>query len=116
MSGRIDVDAIRSAVAISEVIGRYVELRKAGAEFKGLCPFHEERTPSFSVNDAKGIFRCFGCNAGGDVIDATSGRDDTITCGGGADRVRADATDTVASDCEQVTLAEPIPSALTPSR
>jgi len=59
---------IRDAVDIVELVGSYVTLRRAGANFKGLCPFHEEKTPSFLVHPAKQIFKCFGCGAGGDVF------------------------------------------------
>jgi DNA primase len=55
--------------SIVEVIGQRVELRKAGKEYKGLCPFHSEKTPSLTVNEDKGLFYCFGCSASGDVID-----------------------------------------------
>lgn len=63
-----DLDALRASTLLSAVIGRKVKLRRAGAEFVGLCPFHEENTPSFRVNDDKGLYYCFGCGAGGDVI------------------------------------------------
>jgi len=59
---------IRDAVDIVGLVGDYVTLRRAGANFKGLCPFHEEKTPSFNVHPAKQIFKCFGCGAGGDVF------------------------------------------------
>ena len=55
--------------SIIEVIGERVELRKVGKEYKGLCPFHADKSPSFTVNDDKGLFHCFGCGASGDVID-----------------------------------------------
>lgn len=55
--------------SITEVIGKYVELRRAGKEQTGLCPFHAEKNPSFSVNEDKAVFHCFGCGVGGDVID-----------------------------------------------
>jgi CHC2 zinc finger len=54
---------------IIEVIGQYVELHKMGREYVGLCPFHAERTPSFSVNLEKQLFHCFGCGEGGSVFD-----------------------------------------------
>lgn len=60
---------LKSTVAISSVIGESVELRKCGSEFEALCPIHKEKSPSFTVNDAKGIFHCFGCGASGDVFD-----------------------------------------------
>lgn len=66
--GKIDVDRIKAEHDISVVIGRYVPLRKAGTEFEACCPFHEERTPSFTVNPRKGFYHCFGCGAHGDVI------------------------------------------------
>src|SRR5436853_3030116 len=53
---------------IVQVIQEYVSLRKTGATYKGLCPFHSEKTPSFHVNRDKGFFHCFGCSAGGDVF------------------------------------------------
>jgi DNA primase len=62
------LDDIRAAVDIVELVGRFVNLRKAGANWKGLCPFHGEKTPSFMVNPQKGIFHCFGCGVGGDVF------------------------------------------------
>jgi DNA primase len=54
---------------IIEVIGQYVQLHKIGREYVGLCPFHAERTPSFSVNFEKQLFHCFGCGEGGSVFD-----------------------------------------------
>lgn len=63
------VDEIKSRCNIVDVIGRHVVLKKAGNNYKGLCPFHNEKTPSFVVSDAKQIFTCFGCNATGDVLE-----------------------------------------------
>ncbi|MFP6745480.1 MAG: CHC2 zinc finger domain-containing protein, partial [Alphaproteobacteria bacterium] len=62
------LDEIRLRVTLSDVIGRRVNLTRKGREFAGLCPFHKEKTPSFTVNDDKGFFHCFGCGAHGDVI------------------------------------------------
>jgi len=62
------VDQIRSAVNIADFIGQSVQLKKAGKNLFGLCPFHEERTPSFSVNEQKQIFHCFSCGRGGNVF------------------------------------------------
>lgn len=59
---------LRSAADIVEVISERTRLKKAGRSWKGLCPFHSERTPSFTVNRDKGLYYCFGCGAGGDVI------------------------------------------------
>jgi DNA primase len=59
---------LRAAADIVEVISPYTALRKAGRNFKGLCPFHQEKTPSFVVDRDKGLYHCFGCGAGGDVI------------------------------------------------
>jgi DNA primase len=71
MAGRIpdrDVAAIRERVRIEEVVGDYVQLRRAGADsLKGLCPFHNEKSPSFHVRPNHGHFHCFGCGEGGDV-------------------------------------------------
>lgn len=63
------LDALRDRLTVSAVVGRAVALKKAGgSEFTGLCPFHDERTPSFTVNDKKQFWHCFGCGAHGDVI------------------------------------------------
>src|SRR5438445_398643 len=62
------LDDIRAGVDIVDFVGRCVNLKKAGANWKGLCPFHGEKTPSFMVNPKKGIFHCFGCGVGGDVF------------------------------------------------
>ncbi len=72
MSGRIkdeDVAYIRDRAPIDEVVGDYVQLKNAGGgQKKGLCPFHDEKSPSFHVTPSKGYFHCFGCQTGGDVI------------------------------------------------
>ena len=62
------LDEIRLRVLLSDSIARRVPLTRKGREFAGLCPFHKEKTPSFTVNDEKGFFHCFGCGAHGDVI------------------------------------------------
>src|SRR6187549_3569563 len=62
------VDDLKHQADIVVVIQDYVSLKKNGANYKGLCPFHGERTPSFQVNRDKGFFHCFGCGVGGDVI------------------------------------------------
>jgi DNA primase len=62
------LDEIRAGVDIVDLVGRFVTLRKAGANWKGLCPFHAEKTPSFMVNPGKAIFHCFGCGVGGDAF------------------------------------------------
>src|SRR6478736_3157345 len=71
MAGRIpdrDITAIRERVRIEDVVGDYVQLRRAGADsLKGLCPFHDEKSPSFHVRPNHGHFHCFGCGEGGDV-------------------------------------------------
>jgi len=54
---------------IISVVQNYVELKKRGRQHVGRCPFHDDKTPSFSVSEEKGVFHCFGCGAGGDVID-----------------------------------------------
>jgi DNA primase len=60
---------VRERASILEVISDYMSLRKSGANYQGLCPFHGEKTPSFNVNPARGIFHCFGCGAGGSALD-----------------------------------------------
>lgn len=62
------VQEVRERTDIVDLIGRYVELRRAGQNFKGLCPFHHEKTPSFNVNPARRGYKCFGCGAKGDAI------------------------------------------------
>ena len=62
------IDQIRQAVDIVEVISDYVQLKKQGRNYFGLCPFHGENTPSFSVSSDKQIFHCFGCGAGGNAF------------------------------------------------
>lgn len=61
-------DKLRSSILVSEVVGKKVQLKKKGKEYQGLCPFHNEKTPSFTVNDQKGFYHCFGCQAHGDII------------------------------------------------
>jgi DNA primase len=62
------LDDLKSQTDIVAVVGDVVPLKKAGATWKGLCPFHQEKSPSFTVNRDKGVFHCFGCGAGGDVV------------------------------------------------
>ena len=71
MAGRInedDIRALRERADIAVVIGDYTSLKRAGGRLKGLCPFHEERTPSFTVDPVHNLYHCFGCDAGGDVL------------------------------------------------
>ncbi|MDE8653636.1 DNA primase [Novosphingobium album (ex Liu et al. 2023)] len=62
------LDELRARITLSGVIGRTVRLTRAGREFKACCPFHNEKSPSFTVNDEKGFYHCFGCGAHGDAI------------------------------------------------
>jgi len=62
------IERVKEASDIVDVIGRHLELKRSGSAFKALCPFHQEKTPSFMVNPARQIFHCFGCDTGGDVI------------------------------------------------
>jgi DNA primase len=62
------LEQIRAASDIVEIIGSYIPLKRAGANFVALCPFHREKTPSFNVNAHLQIFHCFGCHKGGDVF------------------------------------------------
>src|SRR3974390_1315190 len=61
-------ERIRAASDSVDVIGSYLPLKKAGANFVAVCPFHKEKTPSFNVNPHRQIFHCFGCHKGGDVF------------------------------------------------
>lgn len=62
------IDEIKNSVDIVDVISRYVPLKKQGTNYKGVCPFHQEKTPSFVVSPSKGIYHCFGCHKGGNVF------------------------------------------------
>ncbi|MBM7797755.1 DNA primase [Microlunatus panaciterrae] len=71
MAGRInddDIAAVRDRAKVEEIVGSYVSLRRSGGSMVGLCPFHDEKTPSFNVNPTRGYYHCFGCGEGGDVI------------------------------------------------
>jgi DNA primase len=71
MTGRIPqafIDELIARADIVEIVGTRVALKKAGANYKGLCPFHGEKTPSFTVSPAKGFYHCFGCSAHGTAI------------------------------------------------
>ena len=63
---------VSTKIGIVDVIGRYVKLHRQGRNYVGLCPFHHEKTPSFTVSPDKNLFYCFGCKAGGDVVSFVS--------------------------------------------
>lgn len=62
------IDEIKSRCEISSIISEYMAIKQSGSNYKGLCPFHGEKTPSFHINTSKQIYKCFGCGEGGDVI------------------------------------------------
>lgn len=62
------VEEIKSRLSIEDVVGRLVDLKRSGASYKGLCPFHQEKTPSFYVTPSRGTYHCFGCGKGGDLF------------------------------------------------
>ncbi len=62
------IEELRARVSIADVVGAKVKLTKKGREYQGLCPFHNEKTPSFTVNESKGFYHCFGCGAHGDIV------------------------------------------------
>jgi DNA primase len=62
------LDELRSRITLSSIIGRTIKITRAGREYKACCPFHNEKTPSFTINDEKGFYHCFGCSAHGDAI------------------------------------------------
>lgn len=68
MIPRETIDTIFNSARIEEVVGDFVNLKKRGVNYLGLCPFHNEKTPSFTVSPAKGIYKCFGCGRGGNVV------------------------------------------------
>ena len=68
MISQQQIDEIIEKNDIGEVIGEYVKLERKGSGYSGLCPFHNEKTPSFSVHEGKQIFKCFGCGKGGNVV------------------------------------------------
>jgi DNA primase len=70
VAGRIkqdDIEALRDRADLAALIGDYTALKRTGSRLKGLCPFHQEKTPSFTVDPGRGLFHCFGCGEGGDV-------------------------------------------------
>ncbi|NMC67214.1 MAG: DNA primase [Spirochaetales bacterium] len=62
------IEKIRSSINLSDVVSMYVKVQKVGSRFRALCPFHNEKTPSFYIDDNKGLFHCFGCKAAGDIF------------------------------------------------
>lgn len=62
------IEEVRNRTRVSELIGRVIPIKRAGREYHALCPFHKEKTPSFTINDEKGFYHCFGCGAHGDCI------------------------------------------------
>ena len=68
MINRDTIDTILTTARVEEVIGDYVNLRRRGVNLLGLCPFHNEKTPSFTVSPAKGIYKCFGCGKAGNSV------------------------------------------------
>jgi DNA primase len=68
MASRDEIELIRERADMLEIVSRYVTLKKAGKNYIGSCPFHQDKTPSFTVNPDKKLFHCFGCNEGGDLF------------------------------------------------
>ncbi len=70
------IQQIRDRVDIVDLVGHFVTLKKSGRNHKGLCPFHDEKTPSFNVNSERGTFYCFGCQESGNADDLAAALDD----------------------------------------
>ena len=68
MIDQATIDKIMDAAQIVDVVSEFVTLRKRGVNYVGLCPFHSEKTPSFSVSPSKGLCKCFSCGKGGNVV------------------------------------------------
>ena len=68
-SNRISLEEFKARLPIAEIVGRYVRLIRRGREFSGLCPFHQEKSPSFTISEEKGFYHCFGCNQHGNAVD-----------------------------------------------
>ena len=66
---KMDIEQLIENIDIVDAISKHVKLTKTGSNYKGLCPFHNEKSPSFVVSPNKKIFKCFGCNVGGNVIE-----------------------------------------------
>ena len=62
------IEKIHNSSNLVDIVSRYVNLKKTGSNYVGLCPFHSEKTPSFTVSETKQLFHCFGCGEGGDLI------------------------------------------------
>src|SRR3982751_2166547 len=86
---RSDIDEVRARINLADVVGDYVTLKSAGAgSLKGLCPFHDERSPSFHVRPQVGFYHCFGCGESGDVISFLQ-RMDHVTFAAAIERLAA---------------------------
>ncbi len=70
--GGVDIERLKAEVSITAVAAQATDLKPVGGEMRGLCPLHDENTASFHVNETKGVYNCFGCGAGGDVVDLFS--------------------------------------------
>ncbi|HOT13119.1 MAG TPA: CHC2 zinc finger domain-containing protein, partial [Bacteroidales bacterium] len=68
MIDQATIDKIYDAIQIIDVVGDFVSLKRRGANYLGHCPFHNEKTPSFTVSASKGIYKCFGCGKGGNGV------------------------------------------------
>ena len=68
MISQDSIEGLKARLDVLDVISNYIEVKKAGANFKAVCPFHDEKSPSFVISPQKQIYHCFGCGAGGDAI------------------------------------------------
>lgn len=102
-----DLHHLKAALRLSEFVGQKVKLDRRGADWFGCCPFHEEKSASFSVNDAKGFYHCFGCHENGDVLDWWQ-KQEGLTFAEARDRLRREAGASTINPPSEVRALKPV--------